>query len=154
MRLEDILVEKNIVSELKASEKRDLLDEMVEVIVSFEKSINRDELLEVLLEREQLGSTGIGHGVAIPHGKISGLKQIIVAFGRSKTGIDFQSMDEKPVYLFFMIIAPENSTAAHLKVLSQISSILKDSAMRKKLTKAGSSKDIYSIIIEADRNLQ
>ncbi len=153
MRLEDLLIEKNIIPDLSASEKRGLLDEMVEVIVSNEKSLGRDELLEILLEREQLGSTGIGHGVAIPHGKISGLKQIIVSFGRSKRGIDFQSMDEEPVHLFFMIIAPENSTAAHLKVLSNISRILKDSAMRKKLLKAASREDIYSIIIEADRTL-
>ncbi len=153
MRLEDLLLEKNIIPDLKASEKRDLLDEMVEVIVSNEQSLNRDELLEILLEREQLGSTGIGHGVAIPHGKINGLKQIIVSFGRSKRGIDFQSMDERPVHLFFMIIAPENSTAAHLKVLSHISGILKDSAMRKKLLKAANREDIFSIIIEAGRAL-
>ena len=82
----------------------------------------------MLLEREKLGSTGIGYGVAIPHGKMKDLKKILVSFARSKRGVDFQATDEKPVHLFFLIVAPENSTASHLKVLSDISRILKESA--------------------------
>ncbi len=152
MRLEEVLKEDYILPDIKAREKRDLLEEMVAGLVEKENELNRDELLEVLLEREQLGSTGIGYGVAIPHGKVSGLGNILVTFGRSKRGVDFEATDERPVHLFFMIFAPEDSTAAHLKVLSSISGILKDASFRKRLMKASDSEDIYKAIIEADRD--
>ncbi len=152
MRLEDVLDSDCVIPDLKAREKRDLLDEMVMNLCSKVTDLNHEELLEVLLEREKLGSTGIGYGVAIPHGKLKGLKNIVVSFGRSKVGVDFQSTDEMPVHLFFLIVAPENSTASHLKVLSNISKILRDSAFRKKLLKLRSKEDLYSTIVEADRN--
>ena len=151
MRLEDVLREEFIIPSLNAREKREVLDEMVADLVAKESGLNGEELLEILLEREKLGSTGIGYGVAIPHGKLPGLNNILVTFAKSKRGIDFQSTDEKPVHLFFMIVAPENSTAAHLKVLANISGILKDAHFRKKLLKASGREEIYRTIVEADR---
>jgi PTS system nitrogen regulatory IIA component len=107
MRLADFLLKEYIMLSLKAREKRELLDEMATELASKVEGLNRERLLEVLLEREKLGSTGIGHGVAIPHGKLKGVDGIIVAFGRSKKGVDFHSMDDRPVHLFFLIVAPE-----------------------------------------------
>src|SRR3972149_7278726 len=137
MRISDVLSKDLIMTDLKARTKMELLEEM-----SFEASrrvdgLNRAELLEALLEREKLGSTGIGHGVAIPHAKLKGIDSIVVAFGRSKLGVDFQSMDGKRVQLFFLIVAPENSTSAHLKALGGISRLLLDLGVRQELIQAG-----------------
>jgi len=153
MRLEDVLIRDSIIESLLGTEKREVIEEMVAGLCSEVSGLNKDELLEVLLEREKLGSTGIGYGVAIPHGKMAGLNKILVSFARSKNGLDFQATDEKPVHLFFLIVAPDNSTASHLKVLSDISRILKESELRGKLLDAGNRDDIYRIIIEADRTL-
>ncbi|MBE9531191.1 MAG: PTS sugar transporter subunit IIA [Proteobacteria bacterium] len=153
MRLEDVLIRDSIIESLLGTEKREVIEEMVAGLCSEVSGLNKDELLEVLLEREKLGSTGIGYGVAIPHGKMAGLDKILVSFARSKNGLDFQATDEKPVHLFFLIVAPDNSTASHLKVLSDISRILKESEFRGKLLDAGNRDDIYRIIIEADRAL-
>jgi PTS system nitrogen regulatory IIA component len=151
MRLADFLLKEYIMPSLKAREKRELLDEMATELASKVEGLNRERLLEVLLEREKLGSTGIGHGVAIPHGKLKGVDGIIVAFGRSKKGVDFHSMDDRPVHLFFLIVAPEDSTATHLKILASISRLLRDKAFRKKLIKASDRGELHTIIAEEDR---
>jgi PTS system nitrogen regulatory IIA component len=151
MRLADFLLKEYIMLSLKAREKRELLDEMATELASKVEGLNRERLLEVLLEREKLGSTGIGHGVAIPHGKLKGVDGIIVAFGRSKKGVDFHSMDDRPVHLFFLIVAPENSTATHLKILASISRLLRDKAFRKKLIKASDRGELHTIIADEDR---
>jgi PTS system nitrogen regulatory IIA component len=151
MRLEDVLDRDSIIESLEGAEKREVLEEMVADLCGKVTGLNKEELLEVLLEREKLGSTGIGYGVAIPHGKMKDLKKILVSFARSKRGVDFQATDEKPVHLFFLIVAPENSTASHLKVLSDISRILKEGEFRKKLLDAGDKEEIYQIIVDADK---
>jgi len=154
MMVSDVLAKEFIMPELVSTEKRELLDEMSGNISELVGGLDREELLEVLLEREKLGSTGIGHGVAIPHAKIKGIERVIVSMGISGNGVDFQSMDDKPVHIFFLIIAPEQSSAAHLKVLSGISRLLKDAAFRNKLMKAESRDDIYNTIVEEDKRLQ
>ncbi len=148
MRLEDVLKEDYVIEDLKATEKREVLDELVTALCSKVEGLDREKVLQALLEREKLGSTGIGFGVAIPHGKVKGISGIKVSFGRSKRGVDFNAMDDRPVHLFFLIVAPENSTVAHLKVLASISNLLKDSVIRKRLVRASSRKEIYSIIME------
>lgn len=150
MKLADVLLKDCIMPDLKAGDKRELLDEMATELCSRIEGIDRERLLEVLLEREKLGSTGIGHGVAIPHGKLKGVNGLVVAFGRSRKGLDFNAMDDKPVYLFFLIVAPENSTVVHLKTLASISRLLKDKAFRKRLKKAPDGEDIYRIIVEEE----
>jgi PTS system nitrogen regulatory IIA component len=102
------------------------------------------------MEREKLGSTGIGSGVAIPHGKIANLDHIVAAFGRSKAGIDFDSQDGEPTYLFFVLVAPENTAGLHLKALAKLSRLLKDSNFRDRLMKVPDAKAIYQIISEED----
>jgi PTS system nitrogen regulatory IIA component len=109
---------------------------------------NAEAMLNVLLEREKLGSTGIGDGIAIPHGKMSGLNDLMISFGRSKDGIDFNAMDGKPVHLFFLLMAPENSAGQHLKILAKLSRMLKDTNFRKKLMSAKSKDELYKIIEE------
>ncbi|MBW2599777.1 MAG: PTS sugar transporter subunit IIA, partial [Deltaproteobacteria bacterium] len=113
-------------------------------------SIDRSAMIEVLLEREKLGSTGIGDGIAIPHGKLAGLEKLVVSFGRSVTGVDFDSMDGRPVHIFFLLLAPENSAGLHLKALARISRMLKDISFRESLIKAETSEDIYNLIVEKD----
>ena len=150
MRLQEIIEEKNIIPELKARDKIGVLERLAELISTQEPSIDKNDLVKVLVERERLGTTGIGDGVAIPHGKLSGVKQPIVSFGRSKEGLDFDSMDGQPAYLFFLLVAPENSSGAHLQVLAKIAKILKSSAFRKKLMEATTKEEIYQTIIQTD----
>lgn len=150
MRLADVLSKENIIVDLKARRKSDVLDEMVAEI-SRAGSMDREKVLSALMEREKLGTTGIGHGVAIPHGKIRGIADIRVFFGRSRAGVDFDSMDKMPVHLIFLIIAPENSASAHLKILASISHLLKNMDFRETLMKAESGPEIYRAIMDADR---
>ena len=150
MKLSDIIEEAYIIPELKANDKRGVLEELTEMITVREPSIDKMALVKVLVDRERLGSTGIGDGVAIPHGKLNGVKQPIISFGRSKQGLDFDSMDGQPAYLFFLIVAPENSSGFHLQVLAKIAKILKSSVFRKKLMDADSRIELYQIITESD----
>lgn len=150
MRLSEILAIDNIIPELKAKDKKGVLGELAEVIARYDANIDRGMLLKVLIERENLGSTGIGDGVAIPHGKLSSVKQPIVSFGRSKKGLDFDSMDGQPAFLFFLLLAPENSSGVHLQVLTKIARILKSSTFRKALMQVDSREEIYQTIIQTD----
>jgi PTS system nitrogen regulatory IIA component len=150
MKLSEIISEGSVISELKAGDKKGVLEELTDPICCLEPSVDRATLVKVLLERERLGSTGIGDGVAIPHGKLNGLRQPIISFGRSKKGLDFDSMDGQPAYLFFLLVAPENSAGTHLKALAKIAKILRSSAFRKKLMEAVSKEELYRTIVEAD----
>ncbi len=151
MRLADVLREDYILTDLDAREKNELLHEMVSGLSPKVGSLDSERVLNALLERERLGTTGIGHGVAIPHGKVKGLSEMKVFFGRSRKGVDFHSMDNLPAYIFFMIIAPENSAAAHLKILAVISNLLKSQDFRNRLMRAESRSEIYRIITDAER---
>jgi PTS system nitrogen regulatory IIA component len=150
MKLADLLAEDNIIPDLKAQDKVRVLEELSEAIIIHLPSIDKDSLVRVLLDRERLGSTGIGDGVAIPHGKFHGINHPIISFGRSKKGLDFESMDGQPVHLFFLLIAPENSANVHLKALARIAKILKNSSFRKLLMTAPTRKDLYEAIIQND----
>ncbi|PID58021.1 PTS fructose transporter subunit IIA [candidate division KSB3 bacterium] len=150
MKLTDILSESSIVADLHADDKTAVLERLVEAVASTHPDIDRQEILAVLLEREELGSTGIGDGIAIPHGKSANLAQIISGFGLSKDGIDFDSLDGKPANLFFLLVAPEDSVGVHLKMLARISRMLKNSSFQEKLLQANSQQEIYQIISEED----
>ncbi len=150
MKMSEIIEENSIIPDLKARDKNGVLEELAEVISNHEPSINKAELVKVLVERERLGSTGIGDGVAIPHGKMNGISHPLISFGRSSKGLDFDSMDGQTAYLFFLLVAPENSSSIHLQVLAKVAKILKSGTFRKKLMKAGSRKELYQAIIQAD----
>jgi PTS system nitrogen regulatory IIA component len=150
MKLSEIFTEAHIIPELKAKNKQTVLEELVDALSKREPSLDKGTLVRVLIERERLGSTGIGEGVAIPHGKIGGINQPIISFGRSRQGLDFDSVDGQKAHLFFLLIAPENSAGIHLKVLARIAKILKSSVFRKRLMEAKGSGDIYRTIVETD----
>ncbi|HNY48997.1 MAG TPA: PTS sugar transporter subunit IIA [Smithella sp.] len=150
MQLEQFFKIEHINADLSAKNKEDALLEMVDTIIRGGLNLDKTSILEILKQRESLGSTGIGEGVAIPHGKISTLNDIVIAFGRSVNGISYDSLDGKPVHLLFLLLAPENSAGQHLKILAKISKMLKEPDFRKKLLKTRSQNDLYKIIIEQD----
>ncbi len=127
-----------IIPQLVSTSKEGVLRELVRAIAQVEKQVDENRLMEILLERESLGSTGIGEGVAIPHGKSKDVKRLLASFGRSLAGMDFQSMDGKPTHLFFLLVAPENSAGTHLKALARISRLMKDNVFRKRLMEVSS----------------
>jgi len=151
MNIEDMLEKEFIIENLKSRTKKEVLIELSDVFMNSITAVNRDSLIEVLLEREKLGSTGIGEGIAIPHGKLAGLEKLVISFGRSMTGVDFDSLDGNPVYIFFMILAPENSAGQHLKALAKISRMLKDVSFRESLMNIKTSEDAYNLIIEKSK---
>jgi PTS system nitrogen regulatory IIA component len=150
MHITDILDKEFVIAELGARDKKSVLEELVSIMVEHGRLRDKEKTVEVLLEGERLGSTGIGDGIAIPHGKLKEIKSIICSFGRTRAGIDFQSIDEKPTYLFFLLLAPEDSASEHLQALARLSRLLKDDRTRKRLLEADSKEDIYRIITEED----
>ena len=150
MKLSEILEENYIIPDLKAIDKKGVLEELSDAIIGHDPSLDKSSLVKVLLERERLGSTGIGDGVAIPHGKFHGISHPIISFGRSREGLDFESMDGEPAFLFFLLVAPEDSASVHLKALAKIARILKNSSFRKILMEAPTRKELYQTIIQND----
>lgn len=153
MKIVDLLNPAAIVADLKASDKRMALEELADAVLMVDSNLDRMEIIRVLQERERLGSTGIGDGVAIPHGKLKDIEQLLISFGRSCSGVEFDSMDGKPAKLFFLLLAPEESVGIHLKTLARISKLLKNSAVRRRLLEAEGSEDIYRIIAEEEEKL-
>lgn len=149
MKILDVLPREAILADLKAQDKKSVLEELVEPIARL-KEASLDELVLVLMERERLGSTGIGSGIGIPHGKLKNLDDLVLGFGLSRTGVDFESMDGRPTHIFFLLMTPENSTGLHLKVLARISKILKNETFRERLLGATNRDDIYGIIKDED----
>ena len=151
MKILDVLETEAILVDLKATDKKGVLDELVKPIAS-PAGLDPEELVRILMERERLGSTGIGGGIGIPHGKIKTLDSLVLGFGLSRKGVDFESMDGRPTHIFFLLITPENSTGLHLKLLARISRILKNDPFKEKLIKAEDRDDIIRIIQEEDED--
>jgi PTS system nitrogen regulatory IIA component len=150
MKILEILDKRFIVPTLAARGKEGVLRELVRVIAQAERQVEEERMVDILLERETLGSTGIGEGVAIPHGKSKAVKKLLASFGRSVPGVDFQSMDGKPTHLFFLLVAPEDSAGIHLKALARISRLMKDASFRKRLMEAETEDEMYAIFAEGD----
>lgn len=146
MNITELLNPAAINADLKAGDKLEALVEMTEALLRVEPGLNRDEVISVLQERERLGSTGIGDGVAIPHGKLKHLDKLLISFGRSRGGIEFDSMDGRPAQLFFLLVAPEESVGVHLKTLARISKLLKNPDVRQSLLDADDAEAIFEII--------
>ncbi len=149
MKLSDILQNDAIVADLCSTDKLGVLNELA-IAVSKPAKTQSTEILKVLLERERLGSTGIGGGIGIPHGKLKSIESIIVGFGRSSQGVEFESLDNKPVNLFFLLLTPEGSTGSHLRALAYISRLLKNDDFKENLIKAETIDEIKEIIREQD----
>jgi PTS system nitrogen regulatory IIA component len=150
MKISEFLSSNAVVSELSAHSKAAVLDELCQALARAHPELKAERLLEVLREREKLGSTGIGEGVAIPHGKMGGLPQLMASFGVSRPGVDFDAIDGKPTHLFFALVAPENSAGIHLKALARISRLFKNNRFRESILEARTSEDIYQLIAQED----
>jgi nitrogen PTS system EIIA component len=151
MKILDLLSTEAINVDLKAKDKKGILNELV-LPVAQQADANHEELVKVLMERERLGSTGIGGGIGIPHGKFKGLASLVLGFGLSRQGVDFDSMDGRPTHIFFLLLTPENSAGVHLKLLARISRLLKDNDFKALLMKAETSADIVAAITDKDED--
>jgi PTS system nitrogen regulatory IIA component len=150
MKIEGHLYPEDIIPSLAAETKEQVLHELAAKLAERHPKLASAEIYQVLLEREKLGSTGVGDSVAIPHGKLKRAEDLTMVFGRSIKGLDFDALDGRKVHLFFLLIAPEEAYGMHLKMLGRISRILKDPAVRKRLLEAPDVAAIYGIIQEQD----
>ncbi len=150
MRIIEDLKKEAIIASLNSKNKDGVIRELTNHISSVYPNFNTDTAYETIIEREKLCSTALDAGVAIPHGKMSGLTNFITVFGRSIGGIDFESLDNKPTHLFFLILSPENSSGLHLKVLAKISKIFKIPEFRSKLLAAKDIDEIHELIADED----
>ena len=150
MKIEDLLTEDLVLANLQGHTKPEIIQELARAVADRHAEVEYDALVRALEERELLNSTALGDGVAIPHGKLPGVKRVLAAFGRSAAGIDFQSVDGKPTHLFFLLVAPEDSAGAHLKALARISRLLKDEKFRERLVATAEAPALYAVIREED----
>ena len=150
MKIVDFLNEKAVTANLKATTKEGIMRELVDLLAKAEGIKNKEELVKVLLNRESLGSTGIGQGVGIPHGKSNTVKKLVAAFGVCHHGVNFDALDGEPVYIFFLLLAPEDSAGPHLKGLARISRLLKDKFFRESLKQVTDEKTVLKLIREED----
>ena len=153
MKIMEILVKDSVILDLGVRTKREVLAEMAASLAKVEPQIEADRLLDVLMEREALQSTGIGEGVAIPHGKLPGLQRLVASFARSRAGIDFESIDGQPTHHFFLLVVPEHSGGQYLKALARISRFFRDPAFRQSLTEGEALEDVIRAIEEEDAKL-
>ena len=150
MRILDLVPPEAVVDGLRSETKEGVLRELSEAVCRLMPSLSPERLAAILMEREALGSTGIGDGVAIPHGKVPGIDRLVALFGRSREGVQFSSLDGKPARLFFLVVAPENSAGMHLKALARISRLLKDERFRRKLLAAEGADGLLQTLREED----
>ncbi|MCB2183921.1 MAG: PTS sugar transporter subunit IIA [Desulfobulbaceae bacterium] len=139
------ITEKKIASNLQATSKKEVLHELAELLHITTPNISKAKIFSILQEREKIGSTGIGEGIAIPHGKLDRLDHIEICFGRSINGIPFDATDNKPVHLFFVLLAPTRSSGPYLNTLASLARFLKSPHVRSQLLKAQNANDIVSI---------
>ncbi len=151
MKIAEFLKSESVIADLTATNKGDVLKELSLSLAKSNPTVPASRLAAVLEEREKLGSTGIGEGVAIPHGKLAGLPSLSASFGLSKAGVDFEAIDGKRTHLFFALVAPENSAGLHLKALARISRLFKSSTFRAAILSANTSADIYALIAQEDQ---
>ena len=153
MKILDFLNEKAISADLKSNDKKKVIEELTDLLIKAGelKPKMKEGVAKVLLNREALGSTGIGQGVPIPHGKCEYVKELVAAFGISKKGIDFDSLDGEPAYIYFLLLAPIESSGPHLKALARISKLLKDKYFRDSLRNAEDEKTLLKIMKEEDQ---
>lgn len=150
MKILDILAPNAIIPAMRATTKSEALHELAALLATLHPEIDGARLFQVLMDREALGSTAIGEGIAIPHGKMPGVTNVIAAFGRSPAGLPFDSLDGNATRLFFVLVAPEDSAGIHLKALARVSRLLKDKSFRDRLAVGGTQEQLFAIIKEED----
>jgi len=152
MKIMDFLSKKAIIADIKSTKKEDVIKELVDVLIDGEgiEKRSRNKLIDALMARESLGSTAIGQGVAIPHAKADCVDKLTAAFGLSKKGVNFDSLDGEPAYIFFLLVAPQDSAGPHLKALARISRLLKDKYFRDSLRNCNDDKSVIRVITQED----
>jgi PTS system nitrogen regulatory IIA component len=150
MKIVDLIRRDMVIPDLAADNKLGVLRELASHLAERHGRLTPEDLTRVLVDREELASTAIGEGVAVPHGKMRAVEGIIACLGRSRGGVDFGSMDGQPTHLFFVMVAPESSTGAHLKALARISRVFKDAQFRRQLLEASDGEAMYEIIALED----
>jgi nitrogen PTS system EIIA component len=150
MKVVDFLAPDAIIPSLSGNTKGEVLAELAASLAARQPGVDAQMLVQVLQEREQLASTAIGDGIAIPHGKLDTLDRLVGTLGRSMAGVDCESIDGKPTHLLFMLVAPGNSAGVHLKALARLSRLFRDPAFRQKLLDAPDSATMYQTIAEED----
>ncbi len=150
MKVMEFLNREAISIDLQAADKNGVIRELVSLLKKSGGILDEEKIVKAILEREALGSTGIGQGVAIPHCKADSVKQMVAAFGISRGGVVFDSLDGEPVYIFFVLAAPRDSAGPHLKALARISRLLKDKFFRDTLRNARTKEDLIKIIKQED----
>ena len=152
MEIMEFLSKRAINADLKATDKDGAIKELASLFVEAGEIEPKDKkkLVDVLMAREALGSTAIGQGIAIPHGKTDCVEKLVAALGLSKKGVNFESLDGEPVYIFFLLVAPHDTAGPHLKALARISRLLKDKYFREQLRQAKDAKEVLAIIKAED----
>jgi PTS system nitrogen regulatory IIA component len=148
MEIEDLLNPSGVIAKLRATSKKQVLQELAKRAAEA-TGLPERQIFEVLLERERLGTTGVGNGIAIPHGKLPGLKHLFGMFARLDAPVDFDAIDEQPVDLIFLLLAPEAAGADHLKALARVSRLLRDRSVCEKLRGANQADAIYALLTES-----
>ncbi|MEN6542110.1 PTS IIA-like nitrogen regulatory protein PtsN [Parvibaculum sp.] len=147
MELEDLVSPEGVIAHLKVTSKKQALQELSARAAAL-TGLSERTIFETLLERERLGSTGVGQGIAIPHGKLAQLSRLYGLFARLETPIDFESVDDQPVDLVFLLLAPETAGADHLKALARISRLLRNPAVVEKLRASNDPAALFAILTE------
>lgn len=148
MEIEDLLNQTGVIAKLRATSKKQVLQELAKRAAEA-TGLPERQIFEVLLERERLGTTGVGNGIAIPHGKLPGLTRLFGMFARLESPVDFDAIDEQPVDLIFLLLAPEAAGADHLKALARVSRLLRDRGVCEKLRGANQPDAIYALLTES-----
>ncbi len=151
MKMLEFLDKDTITVDIKSTKKKDVIEELVDILAATHPIKDKKLLVDTLMNRELLGSTGIGQGIGIPHAKSGAVKKLIAALGISRTGVDFDSLDGEPTYIFLLLVAPEDAAGPHLKALARISRMLQDKFIRDSLISAKNRDIIFDIISQEDR---
>ena len=153
MNLLDILSPESTIVDLKGESKEDIIAELVNSLAVGDAITDRDQVLQAVLDREKIMSTGIGDGIAIPHGKSAAVTELVAAMGTQRRGIDFDALDGEPAFVFFLLVSPANVSGPHIKALARISRLLKNDEFKKKLIEANSAEEIIATIEAAERDI-
>jgi len=152
MKVYELLNTKNILTQFKSENKDDVINELVDLLKGDERVLDLEDIRKCVFEREEKMSTGVGKGFAIPHGKTNSVTDIIAAFGKSETPIEYNSLDGEPVHLVFLLIGKENLLAKHIKLLSRISRLMNNEEFRKRLVEAESKESILHLFQEEEQS--
>ena len=151
MTLLEILSAETMIVGLKGNSKEEIIEELVDCLDAGDAISDRDKVLQAVVEREKIMSTGIGDGIAIPHGKSDAVQRLVAALGTHRRGVDFEALDGEPAFVFFLLVSPANVSGPHIKALARISRLLKNDEFKKSLTEASTPAEVLEAIAEEEK---